>query len=449
MAEKKIKWENRIVDSGTEDPEQLLANPQNFRLHPAHQKKALTGVLSEIGWIQDVIVNRTTGHIIDGHLRVELAMSRSEPVPVKYVELSIQEEKIALASIDPIGALAEQDQAMLDDLIEDIGTVEDDDLSAFLDSLLSDGSPMEEVEEEGMIDDDECPDAPADPIVKQGDVFILGDHRIICGDSTNAEDINRLMAGDLADMLWIDPQYNVDYTGSDGKKIDNDNMEDSAFRQFLRDLLTSCANVMKAGAPFYIAHADSEGYNFRGATQESGLDIKQCLIWVKNSFVLGRQDHQWQHEPILYGWKPGPAHKWYGEFNKTTVIDEQPKVNDLDRSELMNMVRELRNTLATTVIREDKPKSNGDHPTMKPIRLIALHLKNSTRRGDTVIDFCGGSGSTLIACEKLGRKARLCELSPSYAQVIVDRWEEFTGKDAILEDTGQTFDQVKRGTNAE
>ena len=226
-------------------------------------------------------------------------------------------------------------------------------------------------------------------------------------------------------------------------------MEDSAFRQFLRDLLTSCANVMKAGAPFYIAHADSEGYNFRGATQESGLDIKQCLIWVKNSFVLGRQDHQWQHEPILYGWKPGAAHKWYGEFNKTTVIDEQPKVNDLDRSELMNMVRDLRNTLATTVIREDKPKSNGDHPTMKPIRLIALHLKNSTRRGDTVIDFCGGSGSTLIACEKLGRKARLCELSPTYAQVIVDRWEEFTGKDAILEDTGQTFDQVKRGANAE
>lgn len=444
-----IKWENRIVSSGTEDPEQLLANPLNFRRHPAHQKKAMTGVLSEIGWIQDVIVNKVTGHIIDGHLRVELAMQRSEKVPVKYVELSEHEEKIALASIDPIGALAEQDQAMLDDLIEDIGTVEDDDLSAFLDSMLSDGTDMDEAEEEGLIDDDECPDAPAESVIKAGDVFILGDHRVICGDSTNMDDIDKLMAGDQADMLWIDPHYNVDYTGSDGKKIDNDNMDDSAFRQFLRDLFSSCAAVMKAGSPFYIAHADSEGYNFRGAAQESGLDVKQCLIWVKNSFVIGRQDHQWQHEPILYGWKPGAAHKWYGEFNKSTVIDEQPKVNDLDRSELMNLVRELRNTLATTVIREDKPKANGDHPTMKPIRLIGLHLKNSTRRGDVVIDFCGGSGSTLIACEKLGRKARLCELSPTYAQVIVERWQEFTGKDAILEDTGQTFDQLTRGRNDE
>lgn len=444
-----IKWENRIVSSGTEDPEQLLANPLNFRRHPAHQKKAMTGVLSEIGWIQDVIVNKVTGHIIDGHLRVELAMQRSEKVPVKYVELSEHEEKIALASIDPIGALAEQDQAMLDDLIEDIGTVENDDLSAFLDSMLSDGPDMDEAEEEGLIDDDECPDAPAESVIKPGDVFILGDHRVICGDSTNMDDIDKLMAGDQADMLWIDPPYNVDYTGSDGKKIDNDNMDDSAFRQFLRDLFSSCAAVMKAGSPFYIAHADSEGYNFRGAAQESGLDVKQCLIWVKNSFVIGRQDHQWQHEPILYGWKPGAAHKWYGEFNKSTVIDEQPKVNDLDRSELMNLVRELRNTLATTVIREDKPKANGDHPTMKPIRLIGLHLKNSTRRGDVVIDFCGGSGSTLIACEKLGRKARLCELSPTYAQVIVERWQEFTGKDAILEDTGQTFDQLTRGRNDE
>ncbi len=444
-----IKWENRIVSSGTEDPEQLLANPLNFRRHPAHQKKAMTGVLSEIGWIQDVIVNKVTGHIIDGHLRVELAMQRSEKVPVKYVELSEHEEKIALASIDPIGALAEQDQAMLDDLIEDIGTVENDDLSAFLDSMLSDGPDLDEAEEEGLIDDDECPDAPAESVIKPGDVFILGDHRVICGDSTNMDDIDKLMAGDQADMLWIDPPYNVDYTGSEGKKIDNDNMDDSAFRQFLRDLFSNCVSVMKAGAPFYIAHAGTEGYNFLGASRESGLDVKQCLVWVKNSFAFGRQDHHWQHVPILYGWKPGAAHKWYGEFNKTTVIDDQPKVNDLDRSELMNLVRELRNTLATTVIREDKPKANGDHPTMKPIRLIGLHLKNSTRRGDVVIDFCGGSGSTLIACEKLGRKARLCELSPTYAQVIVERWQEFTGKDAILEDTGQTFDQLTRGRNDE
>lgn len=438
-------WDNRIVKSEMADPEELLANPFNFRKHPKHQREALDGVLNEIGWIQDVIVNTTTGHLIDGHLRVELAMSKQEQVPVKYVELSEQEEKIALASVDPISALAEQDQLMLDELIEDIGTVSDDSLTAFLDSLLTDAPEIDEVESDGLTDDDEAPDLQQESHINENDVWILGQHRIMCGDSLNIDNVQHLMDGELADCLWIDPPYNVDYEGSDGKKIDNDNMDDNAFRQFLRDLFTSCFVAMKPGAPFYIAHADSEGYNFRGAAREADLDVKQCLIWVKNSLVLGRQDHQWQHEPILYGWKPGAAHKWYGEFNKTTVIDDCPKVNDLDKGELMNLVRELRNTLATTIIREDKPKKNGDHPTMKPVALITHQLKNSSRRGDIIIDFCGGSGSTLIAAEKLGRKARLMELSPQYAQVIVERWQDFTGKDAILASTGQTFDQVKRG----
>ncbi|MGL4939388.1 DNA modification methylase [Shewanella sp.] len=434
-------WENRITGSGYEDPAQLLANPRNFRMHPEYQKAALNGVLNEIGWIQDVIVNTTTGHLIDGHLRVELAMQRGEKVPVKYVELSEHEEMIALASIDPISALATQDQDVLAGLIADIGTVEDDGLSAFLESLL--GEPvLEEVEEEGLVDDDEVPEPQEEPVVKLGDVWILGDHRIACGDSTSINTVDQVMAGEQADMLWIDPPYNVNYEGSDGKKIANDNMDDGQFRQFLRDLFTSCTTAMKAGAPFYIAHADSEGYNFRGAAREAGLDVKQCLIWVKNSFVMGRQDHHWQHEPILYGWKPGAAHKWYGEFNKSTVLDEQPKVNDMDRSSLVNYVRELRNVLCTSVVRDDKPKANGDHPTMKPVSLITRQLRNSSRPGDIVIDFCGGSGSTLIAAEKTGRKARLIELSPTYAQVIVERWQEFTGRDAILEDTGQTFKQL-------
>lgn len=437
-------WENRIVGNGFEDPAQLLANPQNFRLHPAHQKEALNGVLNEIGWIQEVIVNTTTGHLIDGHLRVELAMQRGEKVPVKYVELTQQEERIALASIDPISALATQDQAMLDQLIEDIGTVHDDSLSEFLDSLMSDASDqLEEVEEDGLIDDDEAPEVTEEPVVKLGDIWILGDHRLACGDSIDVHTIERLMDGEQADMLWIDPPYNVDYEGSNGKKIDNDNMSDGQFRQFLRDLLTSCSMVMKAGAPFYIAHADSEGYNFRGAAREAGLDTKQCLIWVKNAFVMGRQDHHWQHEPILYGWKPGAAHKWYGERNKSTVLDERPKVSEMDRAALMAYVRELRNAIGTSIVEAEKPKANDAHPTMKPVSLIIHQLKNSSRRGDIVIDFCGGSGSTLIAAEKTGRKARLCELSPKYAQVIVERWQEFTGQDAVLEETGQTFQELK------
>lgn len=451
-------WENRIVGNGFEDPAQLLANPQNYRLHPQHQKEALNGVLNEIGWIQEVIVNTVTGHLIDGHLRVELAMQRGEKVPVKYVELTEQEERIALASIDPISALATQDQAMLDQLIEDIGSVQDEDLSAFLDSLMSEASEqIEEVEEEGLIDDDEVPEATEDPIVKPGDVWILGDHRLACGDSTEAHTVEKLMAGELADLLWIDPPYNVDYgeknrylnqfgkgnAATHDQDIANDQRSDGDFLQFLTDLFVCCYSAMKPGAAFYVAHADSEGLNFRLAVRESGLEMKQNLIWVKNNFVLGRQDHHWQHEPILYGWKPGAAHSWYGEFNKSTVLDEQPKVNDMDRAQLMNYVRELRNVLATTIIREDKPKANGDHPTMKPVGLIVRQIKNSTRRGEIVIDFCGGSGSTLIAAEKTGRKARLIELSPKYAQVIIERWQEFTGRAAVLEDTGQTFDQLK------
>lgn len=441
----KQEWRNRIVGTDLVDPSQILANPNNMREHSAWQERSLKGTMGAIGWIQEVIINRTTNHLIDGHLRVELAMKKGEKVPVKYVELTEEEELIAIATFDQIGALATINKAMMDEVVESIGTVADDDLSAFLDSLMSDGDPLEETEEVGLVDDDEAPDAVPDPVVKAGDVWILGDHRLVCGDSLNMDHVDKAMNGDQADLLWIDPPYNVDYTGSDGKKIDNDNMDDGEFRQFLRDLFTSCHAVMKPGAPFYIAHADSEGYNFRGAAREAGLDVKQCLIWVKNSFVMGRQDYHWQHEPILYGWKPGAAHKWYGERNKATTIDERPKLNDLDRSQLMNYARELRNTLATTIIDEDKPKANGDHPTMKPVRLIVQQMKNSSRRGDVVIDFCGGSGSTLIAAEKIGRSARLIELSPSYAEVIVKRWQDFTGKDAILEETGQTFDQLKNG----
>jgi DNA modification methylase len=441
----KTEWQNRIVSSGYEDPAQLLANPYNFRHHPKNQQDALEGALNEIGWIQDVIVNTTTGHIIDGHLRVTMAMKQNARVPVKYVELTEKEELIALATMDPIGALADQSQLELDQLIEDIGDVQDTELGLFLQELMSTGDLELDEETDGEIDDDEAPDLDAQSKVRPGDVWILGRHRVICGDSLNMTDINTLMDGELADCLWIDPPYNVDYESADGKKIDNDNMGDSEFRTFLRDLMTSCYLVLKPGAPFYIAHADSEGENFRGATRESGLMVKQCLIWVKNTMVLGRQDHQWMHEPILYGWKPGAAHKWYGEFNKKTVLDNQPDVKAMDRSELVNYVRELRNTIGTTIVREDKPRRSGEHPTMKPVRLITTQLKNSTRKDDIVIDFCGGSGSTLIACEKLGRQARLCELSPNYVQVIVKRWQEFTGQ-ATLEETGQFFDDIE-GTN--
>jgi DNA modification methylase len=428
-------WQNRIVGEGMESPEQILANPMNWRVHPQAQRKALRGALQEVGWVQRVIVNRRTGHLIDGHLRVDLALEDgAAEIPVVYVDLSEAEERVALASVDSITALAETDQALLDQLVNG-AQVEDQDLEAFLASLAS----VQEEETEGETDPDACPEPQPDPHSRTGDLWLLGDHRVLCGDSTRTVDVARLCDGQAVQMIWTDPPYNVDYEGSDGKKIQNDHMGDAQFRQFLLDAFSAAFLHLVEGGPIYIAHADSEGYNFRGAMVEAGFLLKQTLIWVKNSMVLGRQDYQWQHEPILYGWKPGAAHRWFGDFNKKTVIDDAPDLKAMDKGELLNEARRLRNALNTTVIREDKPKRNGDHPTMKPVALITHMLKNSSARGDQVLDPFGGSGSTLIAAQRLGRHARLMEMDPVYCDVIVQRWQDFTGQTAYHADTGQPF----------
>lgn len=433
-------WRNRIVGHGNEAPDQLLANPFNFRKHPKHQRDALRGAMREIGVIQRVIVNRTTGHLIDGHLRVDLALEQREPsVEVLYVELTEAEERVALASLDPIGALAETDVDILAGLLDGI-TVADDDLAAFLESM----RPQDpDAEKPGNTDPDQVPDLQPAAITRPGDTWILGPHRLMCGDSTSIDAVARLADGEI-DLIWTDPPYNVAYEGKtkDALTIQNDQMSGTAFLQFLRDLFSAACAVARPGAPIYVAHADSEGQNFRQALTEAGFLYKQCLVWVKNTMVLGRQDYQWQHEPIMYGWKPGAAHSWFGEFNKKTVIDDQPDTRAMDKSELLNEVRRLRNALNASIIREDKPSRSGEHPTMKPVRLILHMLKNSSTTGSRVLDLCGGSGSTMIACEQIGRHARLMEIDPRYCDVIVRRWQEFAGAEARLEATGQTFSEV-------
>lgn len=207
----------------------------------------------------------------------------------------------------------------------------------------------------------------------------------------------------MIDLYLTDPPYNVDYTGktTDSLKIKNDKMEDTSFLQFLMNSFQSANQFLKEGAPFYIWHADSEGYNFRKAVRETGWLLKQCLIWNKNAMVMGRQDYQWKHEPCLYGWKSGASHHWYGDRKQTTVIDY------------------------------NKPVRNGEHPTMKPVGLFAYLIQNSTKEGDSVLDTFGGSGTTLIACEQLNRKCYMMELDPHYCDVIIARWEKLTGKEAV------------------
>jgi len=263
-------------------------------------------------------------------------------------------------------------------------------------------------QDEALLDEDkldEVPDKPETAITKPGDLWLLGDHRLLCGDSTGEAAINRLMDGGNADMIFTDPPYGIAYVGKTKKRltIQNDAMSDEDFSTFLGKAFSAMRKVCDGGAPYYVCHADGKTMLFRQALLDSGFEVKQTVIWAKQSFVLGRQDYQWQHEPILYGWAAGASHKWYGGRAETTVWEI------------------------------DRPTRSEEHPTMKPVELCARAIRNSSRKGDTVLDLFGGSGSTLIACEHTGRKACLCEIDPLYTDVIVKRWEQATGKKAEVQ----------------
>ncbi len=231
-----------------------------------------------------------------------------------------------------------------------------------------------------------------EPHSKQSDIYLLDDNRVMCGDSTDPEQVERLMNGKKADMVFTDPPYNVNYEGSDGQSIQNDDMGDKEFHDFLLLVFKNLYENIKDGAPTYVCHADSEGLNFRSAFKEAGFKLAQCLIWVKNSFTMGRQDYQWQHEPILYGWKPGAGHYYIDDRTQSTIWDY------------------------------DKPKKNDLHPTMKPLELVGRAINNSSLIGQLVLDLFGGSGSTLIASYKAKRTCYSMELDEKYADVIVKRY---------------------------
>lgn len=255
----------------------------------------------------------------------------------------------------------------------------------------------------GKTDPDEVPKVKKGT-VKSGDIWKLGDHKLMCGDSLNLDYVRELMNDCFADMVFTDPPYNVDYVGKtkEALKIQNDKMENSEFYKFLLKAFTHMRNFTSPGGAIYICHADGEGLNFRKAMIDAGWLMKQCIVWVKNSIVMGRQDYHWQHEPILYGWAENGSHKWYGDRKQSTVWPIA------------------------------RPTKSEDHPTMKPIELIEKAIENSSKPGDLILDLFGGSGSTLIACEKANRKANLMELSPHYCDVIIKRWEDYTGRKATL-----------------
>lgn len=318
--------------------------------------------------------------------------------------------------------------------------------------LLDWGVELPELEAMTEVVEDTPPEVneEEEPMTKLGQIWRLGNHRLMVGDSTKAEQVAELMGGEQADLLVTDPPYNVNYgsrgktyqekasqgleysCGKDDRTILNDNMDDQSFREFLTDAMEAAEESMRPGAAFYIWHADTEGFNFRAAVKAVGMELKQNLIWVKNTLVLGRQDYQWIHEPCLYGWKEGAGHYFIDDRTQTTVFDDEKPIDELSNKELKELVRNYRQAVPTSIIRENKPSKSEEHPTMKPVKLIARLVANSSREGEAVLDIFGGSGTTMIACEQLGRSCYMMELDPHYADVIIERWQNFTGQTAEL-----------------
>ena len=328
-------------------------------------------------------------------------------------------KKLGWKTIQATTVDVDDDQAaqivLADNRLADLGGYDDETLSALLSDVSSlDGlgwsqddvdelaAALEPERDDSEVEDVEVPD-DAPQRVKRGEIWVLGEHRLMCGDSTKPEDMRKLFGGGEADLWLTDPPYNVAIVGKTKKHltIKNDSWaNDDEFVEFLRKAFVTALDVLKPGCAFYVWFAQIQAENFLAAADKAGMTIRQTLIWAKSTFSLGRQDYQWKHEPCLYGWKDGASHRWFSDRKQTTVLEFE------------------------------KPARNAEHPTMKPVPLMAYEIRNSSRVGDTVLDSFGGSGSTLMACEQTGRKCVTMELDPHYCDVILKRWEDYTGQKA-------------------
>ena len=405
----------KIVDKPIEWLRPYENNPRNNE----QAVEAVANSINEFGF-KVPIVATIDGEIVNGHTRFKAAkFLRLKTVPVLIAD-DLTEEQIKafrLADWDVELLYSELDELTGFDMT--MFGFEDIDFS--LDDFEED---EKETGEEADIDSEEKPK------VEYGDIFQLGRHRLMCGDSTSAEDMARLIDGAVIDLYVTDPPYNVAYQGGtdEAMTIMNDSMDDVSFRQFLRDAFAVANNHLKPGGAFYIWHADSEGLNFRAAVKETGWLLKQSIIWVKNAIVLGRQDYQWKHEPCLYGWKDGASHYFVDNRSLATVIEEdEENLKEMTKSELISYIKTMQDTSPTTVFYEDKPVRNDIHPTMKPLKLIARCVLNSSKKGDKILDSFNGGGSTLMVCERSERIGYAMELDPVYVERTIKRWEEETG----------------------
>lgn len=439
----KLKLEYWPVD-------RLRSYGRNLRkLEEATVRKMMASI-SEYGFRVPVLA-RADGELVNGRLCLEAAVRlgyREVPVvladglseaQVRAFRLLVNRSSTWAAWDDEAVAM---ELAELRDLDVDLG------LTGFdvpeLDSLLSLLPGM------GRTDPDDVPPAPEIPVTRPGDVWTMGQHRLLCGDSTSLVNLEALLRGERPELVVTDPPYNVAVEGKAGKIL-NDDMPAAAFREFLGRTFRGLFTVLADGAAIYVAHSDTEGLAFREAFQTAGFKLASCLVWRKNVHVLGRADYHWQHEPILYGWKPTGSHAWFGGRRQTTLIEAMPGTLLLDDGRVQIPVgddvfilsgQDLQvEVVPGSVVSVDKPARSDAHPTMKPVALIERFIRNSSRPGGLVIDPFGGSGSTLMACESLGRACRTLELDPRFADVIVRRWQEHTGREAVGAD-GRTFTEA-------
>ncbi|HAP3865928.1 TPA: ParB N-terminal domain-containing protein [Enterococcus faecalis] len=368
-----------------------------YEKNPRHNEDAITAVAKSIekfGFKVPIVVD-ASNVIVNGHTRLKAAkyLGLKEVPTIIADDLTPEQIKAFRLADNKVGEIATWDEELLNAELDELADL-DFDMTEFGFDL-----PDIEGEEVEVIEDEFEEELPAEPISKLGDIYQLGRHRLMCGDSTNSLEVEKLMGNKKADLLITDPPYNVAYEGK-GKEaltIKNDSKETNEFHSFLYEAFSAAINNMKLGSSFYVWYASSEVVNFHTALEEAGFLVKQELIWNKNSMVLSRQDYHWKHEPCLYGWASGGSHSWY----------------------------------QTTILNFDRPTVNKEHPTMKPVALFDYQIKNSSKQGDCILDLFGGSGTTLIACEQNEREAYLMELDPRYVDVIIARWEAFTGEVAV------------------
>ncbi|HEM6243411.1 TPA: ParB N-terminal domain-containing protein [Streptococcus suis] len=409
-----------------------------YASNPRNNEAAVDPVaesIQQFGFKVPIVVDKD-GEIINGHTRYKAAKKLGlQTVPVIVADDLTQEQIKAFRLADNKTAeIADWDFELLMDELSEISNL---DMTLF--GFEEPEFALDDIEED---EDLELYNEQQEETggVEPGQIWKLGNHRLMCGDSTDPQDMAKLIEDAVIDLYVTDPPYNVAYKGGteEAMTILNDNMDDASFRQFLRDAFTTADKHIRPGGAFYIWHADSEGLNFRFVVKEAGWLLKQNIIWVKNSIVLGRQDYQWKHEPCLYGWKDGASHYFVDDRTLSTVIEEdEDNLKELSKGELIAYIKTMQENSPTTIFYEDKPNRSDIHPTMKPLKLIARSVLNSSKKGDNVLDSFNGGGSTLMVCEQTGRRYFGMELDPKYVYRTIKRWEEYTGKKAIKLNEGE------------